>query len=149
MPKFVCRRLPSYFFVYCDAKKRAGLFSTALTFRQKRATIQTLPWGGESRSSTGAFPYDHMFDHNVPWRTWKQRRKERQRASFPEQTGANGFLAHVTPSSTAVWDVEVGCSSHLTRTIAVLTADKPRGSFLCGFCLSLSKHMRGTIEKAC
>ena len=73
-----------YFFVYCDANKKEGLFSTDLTFRRKRATIQTLPWSGESAATTGVFFYDHMFDHNRLWRTWKQRRKERRRASFPD-----------------------------------------------------------------
>ena len=89
-----------YFFVYCDANKKEGLFSTDLTFRRKRATIQTLPGiAAKHRESTGALLYDHMFDHNRLRRTWKQRRKERRRASFPERKASNVVHAHVTPGS--------------------------------------------------
>ena len=71
-----------------------------MTFRRKRATIQTLPGiAAKHRESTGALLYDHMFDHNRLRRTRKQRRKERRRASFPERKGSNGFHAHVTPGS--------------------------------------------------
>ena len=42
-----------------------------------------------------------MFDHNRLRRTWKQRRKERRRASFPERKGLNVVHAHVTPGSNA------------------------------------------------
>ena len=78
----------------------AERLSSDLTFRWKRATIQTLPGiAAKHRESTGALLYDHMFDHNRLRRTRKQRRKERRRASFPERKGSNGFHAHVTPGS--------------------------------------------------
>ena len=71
---------------------------------------------GKHRESTGAFPYDHMFDHNRLWRTWRQRRKERRRASLPERKGSNGIQDPVTTSSTALWDQETVGSSPATRT---------------------------------
>ena len=96
-----------YFFVYCDANKKEGSFSIR---RKDYSQLTWLSGGRELQSkrsrgaanlphSTGALLYDHMFDHNRLWRTWKQRRKERRRASFPERKGPNGFHAHVTPSS--------------------------------------------------
>ena len=79
---------------------RAEISKTALTFQRKRATIQTLPGSAaKRRRSTGAFSYDHMFDHNRLRRSWRQRRKERRRASFPERKGPNVVHAHVTPGS--------------------------------------------------
>ncbi len=78
------------------------LSETDLTFLPYQATIQTLPGiAAVHRESTGAFSYDHMFDHNRLRRTWKQRRKERRRASFPERKGPNVVHAHVTPSSSS------------------------------------------------
>ena len=89
-----------YFFVYCDAENECGMPETDLTFRWKRATIQTLPGvAANTANPWERFRYDHMVDHNRLWRTWKQRRKERRRASFPERKGSNVVHAHVTPGS--------------------------------------------------
>jgi len=49
----------------------------------------------------GAFPYDHITDHNRLRRTWRQWRKERRRVRFPEWKGPNVVHAHVTPGSNA------------------------------------------------
>lgn len=102
-------------------KMSVEISETDLTFRWERATIQTLPGPRRMPHSTGAFSYDHMFDHNRLRRTWRQRRKERRRASFPERKGSNGFHAHVTPSSSS--RLGAGCrvfeSPHFDHKISV------------------------------
>ena len=91
-----------YFFVYCGAKNEGGTIRNGLDFPVEESYNPNAPGDrGKTPHSTGAFPYDHMFDHNRLWRTWKQRRKERRRASFPERKGSNVVHAHVTPSSSS------------------------------------------------
>ena len=46
-----------YFFVYCDANKKEGLFSTALTVRSIRATIQTLRGAAANAAFHGSVFY--------------------------------------------------------------------------------------------
>ncbi len=91
-----------YFFVYSYAEIEGRNFRNRLDFPAEKSYNPNAP--GERRICRiprERFRYDHMFDHNRLWRTWKQRRKERRRASFPERKGPNVVHAHVTPSSSS------------------------------------------------
>lgn len=111
-------------------KMSVEISETDLTFRWERATIQTLPGPRRMPHSTGAFSYDHMFDHNRLRRTWRQRRKERRRASFPERKGSNGFHAHVTPGSNPFGTRMPGVRVSPLGPIKAVTA-------LCRYCFYL------------
>ena len=91
-----------YFFVYSYAEIEGRNFRNRLDFPAEESYNPNAP--GERRICRiprERFRYDHMFDHNRLRRTWRQRRKERQRASFPERKGSNVVHAHVTPGSNA------------------------------------------------
>ena len=97
----LCSVIP-YFFVYCDAESERRNIQNGLDYLAEERYNPNAPGGTANLpQSMGAFPYDHITDHNRLRRTWRQWRKERRRVRFPEWKGPNVVHAHVTPGSNA------------------------------------------------